>query len=336
MRALFGGDGPVHFREIPQPTITSSLAALVRLIAVAICDLDVAYLYQFLPTDGPYAVGHEFTAEVIDIGDGVSRVAVGDVVTVPFQISCGGCNSCRTARSLHCSSVPALSTYGLAPFGGGDWGGACTEVVNVPYADAMCLALPAGSDPVALASVSDNVADGYRCVAPHVRPGDEVLVLGSASVGLYAAATAQALGVRCTYVDTDPARLAVAEQLGATVIEAAADGQSFGSFAVTAECVSSAGALNSAVQSTEPGGICQSAGIHFFGVPDLDFVSLYKRGITLHTSRANARDDIPQILALVADGRLDPSVVTSNVIDIDDAPDALPDALSHKTVIRMG
>jgi threonine dehydrogenase-like Zn-dependent dehydrogenase len=335
MRTLFGGDGPMHFRDTPAPTLGSSIAALVRPLAVAICDLDVAYLYGLLPSAGPYAVGHEFTARVVEIGDAVANVAVGDVVTVPFQISCGGCNPCRRSRSLDCSSVAPLSTFGLAPFGGGDWGGACTELVRVPYADAMCVALPKGSDPVALASLSDNVVDGYRAVAPHVRPGDEVLVLGSASVGLYAVATAAAMGVRCTYVDTDQTRLQVAGDLGATLIDTPATGQSFGSFAVTAECASTGAALNSALRSTEPGGLCHSSGIHFFGVPDLDFLELYRRGIRFQTGRANARDDIPQVLELIAAGRMNPGVVTGNIIDIADAPDALPGALTHKTVIRM-
>jgi threonine dehydrogenase-like Zn-dependent dehydrogenase len=335
MRSLFGGDGPVHFRDVPNPQVGSAVAAIVRPVAVAMCDLDVAYLYGLLPTNGPYAIGHEFIAIVVEIGAAVANVSVGDLVTVPFQISCGGCTHCRRSLSLNCSSVPALSTFGLSPFGGGDWGGACSELVRVPYADAMCISLPAGSDPIAFASVSDNVADGYRSVAPYLKPGDEVLVLGSASVGLYAVATAIALGAPCTYVDTDPMRLSTAEQLGARIVEEAATGQSFGSFALTAECVSSGAGLNSALRSTEPGGTCHSSGVHFFGVPDIDFLELYRKGIHLHTGRANARDDIPHVLALIASGRLDPSKITGNVIDINDAPSMLPEALTHKTVIRM-
>lgn len=336
MKALFGGGGgPVHFRDIPAPTLGSGIAAIVRPLAVAICDLDVAYLHGLLPTGEPYAVGHEFTAEVVEIGDAVNRVRLGDIVTVPFQISCGGCTNCRRARSLDCTSVAPLSTFGLVPFGGGDWGGACAELVRIPYADAMCVTLPDGADPVALASVSDNVADGYRSIAPHVSPGDEVLVLGSGSIGLYAVATAAALEVPVTYVDTDGTRLRIAEQLGAAVVDAEPIGQPFGEYPVTAACVSTADGLISALRSTGPGGICQSSGIQFFGVPDVDYLDLYRRGIRLITGRANARDDIPTILALISQQRLDPGVVTGNIIDFDDAPAHLPAALTHKTIIRM-
>lgn len=68
---------------------------------------------------------------------------------------------------------------------------------------------------------------------------------------------------------------------------------------------------------------------------DIDFFELYRRRVTFATGRANARDDTPNVLALVASGRLDPGVVPGNIIDIDDAPAVLPDALTHKTIIRM-
>jgi hypothetical protein len=62
------------------------------------------------------------------------------------------------------------------------------------------------------------------------------------------------------------------------------------------------------------GGTCQSSGIQFFSVSDMDYLELYRRGIRLVTGRANARDDMPAVLALMAQGRFDPSAVTGNVI----------------------
>jgi len=167
VQALFGGGGgPPHFRDVPEPVLTGPLEVLVRPLAVALCDLDVAYIANLLPTAQPYAIGHEFTAEVVAVGDAVVRFVVGDHVTVPFQISCGSCDRCQGARTADCRSVPPLSAFGLAPFDGGEWGAAATSLVRVPYGDAMCVLLPDGVDPVDLASVSDNVVDGYRGVAP--------------------------------------------------------------------------------------------------------------------------------------------------------------------------
>lgn len=162
MQALFaGGGGQPHFRSVSAPRIDSGHEAIVRPLTVALCDLDVPYIANLLPTAHPYAVGHEFTAEVVEVGDAVVTLRRGDRVTVPFQISCGRCSKCRTSQSLDCSTVEPLSTYGLEPFGGGaQWGGAIADLVKVPFADAMALKLPAGVDLISVAALSDNIADG--------------------------------------------------------------------------------------------------------------------------------------------------------------------------------
>ena len=164
------------------------------------------------------------------MGDDVAGVAPGDVVVVPFQISCGGCAPCRAGHTGSCATVPRGSAYGMQPLGG-PWGGALADRLRVPYADAMLVALPAGVDPVAVASVADNVPDGYRAVAGALAadPGADVLVVGgfARSVGLYAAACARALGAgRVVYADVDAGRLERAEALGAEPVEipAADDG----------------------------------------------------------------------------------------------------------------
>jgi len=164
--------------------------------------------------------------------------------------------------------------------------------------------------------------------------GDEVIVFGSQSVGLYSVATAAALGVPCTYVDDDPSRLVVAERLGACAIEASPDGRSFGDFPVSVACISTAEGLISAVRSTEPGGVCHSSGIQYFPV-ELPLFDLYRRGIRLVTGRPHARVDIDAVLKLVRQGRLAVAEVTASVIDFDDAPEALAGPLPHKTVLRM-
>lgn len=283
----------------------------------------------------PYAVGHEFTAEVVEVGDAVRTLKPGDRVTVPFQISCGTCSHCHSARSLDCTSVEPLSTYGLEPFGGGAiWGGAIADLVKVPFADAMAMKLPEGIDLVAAAALSDNIADGYRCIAPHALPGDEALVIGSASVGLYAVAFASALAVPCTYIDTNAARLKIAEQLGAKTVATTPDGRSFGEFALTVSANSTPGGLQSAIRSTTGGGICQAAGIHFRGA-ELPLLEMYKRGVRFTTGRANVRDDLPAIFDLIRQGRFRPKDIGASVFKIDDAPEALKGGLSYKSVIQM-
>jgi alcohol dehydrogenase len=65
--------------------------------------------------------------------------------------------------------------------------------------------------------------------------------------------------------------------------------------------------------------------IYFEPLTPVPLLELYTRGCTLHTGRVHARSVIPDVLALVSAGKLDPSLVTSAVVGFDDAPAALAD-----------
>ena len=190
-------DRQVEWWDVPAPALQGPGEALVRPLAVALCDLDQPILRGDAPIPGPIAIGHEFVAEVTEVGDDVRGVAPGDRVVVPFQISCGACVRCRAGQTGDCTSVPPRSMYGFGIFGG-DWGGALSDLVRVPFADAMLVAAPAGIAPAVLASASDNIPDGWRTVAPHLaaRPGADVLIVGGGglSIALYAVDAARALG----------------------------------------------------------------------------------------------------------------------------------------------
>src|SRR6202050_5971672 len=87
--------GRYVWREVADPEITQPQQALVRPLAVACCDLDVAVARGAAPLPPGYAVGHEGIAEVVAVGDSVSGFRAGDRVGVPFHISCGTCRECR-------------------------------------------------------------------------------------------------------------------------------------------------------------------------------------------------------------------------------------------------
>lgn len=103
------------------------------------------------------------------VGDGISTIRVGDRVVVPLQISCGKCRECRRGTTGSCNSVPLMAMYGMGPPAGLDGGGFMADLVPVPYADAMLVAVPASinpSDPIAIASLSGNIPDAWRTVGP--------------------------------------------------------------------------------------------------------------------------------------------------------------------------
>ena len=203
----------LEWREAPEPQLSSDGAALVRPVAVATCDLDSLIITGESPFAAPFAIGHECVAEVLDVGDGVRSFERGQLVSVPFQISCGDCAACRRGRTANCTSVDFMSTYGFGPVVA-RWGGFLSDVVCVPYAEHMLVPLPAGLAPAAVASASDNISDAWRAVAPALgeEPGAPVLIAGGAasgSIGLYAVALALGLGAESvTYVDEDAGRRA--------------------------------------------------------------------------------------------------------------------------------
>jgi alcohol dehydrogenase len=332
----FTGPGRLEWEEVPSPALTGDGDALVRPIAVATCDLDAAVMVGQAPLPGPFAFGHEFVAEVAEVADGVAAAAVGDRVIVPFQISCGTCDRCRRGLTGSCDTAGAGAAYGMAPIARQEWGGALSDLVRVPYADAMLVALPPGAAPATYASVSDNVPDGWRAVAPALgsQPGAPVLVVGGAGdVALYAAAVAVALGSdQVDYVDTDARRLGVAEAVGATAVERAPDGSRLGRYPVTVDHSASVAGLHSALRSTEPEGTCTSTAIYFDGATPLPMLEMYTRGITFRTGRVNARAVVPEVIELVQSGRLHPELVTAGTVAWDEAATALA-GLEAKTVV---
>ncbi|HEY3066544.1 MAG TPA: alcohol dehydrogenase catalytic domain-containing protein [Methylomirabilota bacterium] len=337
MRTLtFLAPGKLEWREVPDAALQAAGDALVRPLAVAACDLDVALLRGHAPFPGPFPLGHEFVAEIVEVGADVAAHRRGDRVIVPFQISCGVCDRCRRGLTGSCRAVPPVSMFGFRPLGG-DWGGALADLVRVPYASHMLVPLPPGVDAVAMASASDNVADGWRAVAPPLAefPGAPVLIVGGiGSVPLYAVAVARAHGAsRVDYVDTDEARLALAAALGATAIPASSPPARGATYPITVDGSGDPQGLVRALRALEPEGICTSVSIYFEDVP-MPLLRMYTRGTRFVTGRVNSRAVLPHVLDLVTSGRLHPERVTSAVVPWDDAADALRAPALKPIVVR--
>ena len=329
----------VELRERPAPTLESDAAAIVRPIATSRCDLDLPIAQGLAPVQGPFALGHECVAEVLEVGSAVRSVAPGDRVVVPFQIRCGTCARCRKNQGAWCTGVPKLAAYGLAPLCGKEYGGAASDLLAVPFADAMLVKLPAGIDPIAAAALGDNAADGHRCVAEALaaEPGERVLVAGGggASVGLYAVAAAKACGAgEIVYVDTSEERGAIATRLGARFVCARyAPDLRVGRFPITVDATARPEGIRFCIASTDGGGVCTSVGVYFAEV-SFDLLGMYTRGIRFVTSRPDVRRELEPALALVERGLYDLASIVTTVVDISDAPRAWLEPAT-KLVIRL-
>jgi len=339
LQLTYSAANELDWREAPAPQLDSDAAALVRPLAVATCDLDTMIIRGESPFPAPFPIGHECVAEVVDAGAGVGSFERGQLVSVPFQISCGECDACRRGRSSNCTSVDFMSTYGFGP-AVARWGGFLSDLVCVPYAEHMLVPVPAGVEPAAVASASDNISDAWRAVSPPLRdePGAPVLIAGGASsgsIGLYAVALALALGAESvTYVDVDVGRRETAARLGAETLSLADAPQRLGPFPITVDASAEAEGLALALRSTAPDGICTSKAIYFGEQPQLPLLEMYTKGVTFKTGRANAREAIPHVLELTASGALHPELVTTRVVGWADAADALLEGDWTKLVIE--
>lgn len=333
------GPSKLEWREVDPPRLEAAGDALVRPLAVARCDIDPFLITGLLPQRGPFALGHEAVVEVVDVGDAVTRHAVGDRAVVSFQLSCGRCARCGSGRSASCEDYPLLSDYGMQPLSGVEYGGMLSDLVRVPHADAMLEPLPEGADPVALASVSDNVLDGYRSVAPHLarRPGVPVLFVchGVRSVALYGVLAALALGAERVDVASDDADLlALAEKLGAGAIETDFTSR-LGPYPLVVDAGLRVEGLQLALGATEPDGICQAVSFYPGAGVEMPLGKAYTKGLEFHIGRAHAVSLLPEVMPLIAAGRLQPERVTTRVVDWEDAPAAfLEDSI--KLVVRRG
>lgn len=262
---------------------------------------------------------------------------VGDRVVVPFQINCGECHACRRGVTGSCAALPLMAMYGMAPLAGLDGGGFMADLVLVPFADAMLLPVPAGVDPVSIASLSDNIPDGWRAVGPYraelagLDDADRrVLVVGRVSIGLYAAAFGMAYGAQVDYVDTDPQRLAMAEKLGARVHDRSKPDKTWDPYPVTVHTSGDPSVLTATLRATWPDGVCTDTGIYYQGAVEMPLLSMYTRGVRFVTGRVNARAVIPEILELLT-ASCDLSPAVDRVVPWDDAPSAWP-AMTGKTI----
>jgi threonine dehydrogenase-like Zn-dependent dehydrogenase len=326
--------GKLEWREAPDPKLEGDGEAVVRPVALATCDLDAAIVRGRAPVQGPFPFGHECVAEVADIGDSVSSVKPGDLVSVPFQISCGECDACRDGRTGNCESVPRLSMYGL-PMGKVSYGGFASDAVRVPFADAMLVPIPHGVEPSAVASLSDNIPDAWRTVAPPLEqhPGAPVLItMGAGSIALYSVAIALALGAeRVDVVGGRDRDRELAAKLGANVLDEGFPDR-VGFYPITVDASADAEGIACALRSTDADGVCTSIGIYFEPTP-LPLLEMFTQGVTFVTGRPHVRTLMPDVLELVRQGKFDPDPMTVQKVAWDDAAEALSD-LRAKTVVE--
>ncbi|GAC1631177.1 MAG: zinc-dependent alcohol dehydrogenase [Chloroflexota bacterium] len=228
------GRNDVRVEEVPDPTIEHPRDAVVRITLTAICGSDLHLYDGYVPTmEKGDILGHEFMGEVVEIGNEVTNLAIGDRVVVPFPIACGRCFFCQRGLFAGCeksnpNAKMAEEMWGHSPAGifgyshlTGGYAGGQAEYVRVPFADVGPIKIPDALSDEQVLFLSDILPTGYMAAENcDIQPGDSVAVWGCGPVGQFAIQSAFLLGAeRVIGIDRYPERLRMArEHSGADII----------------------------------------------------------------------------------------------------------------------
>jgi glutathione-independent formaldehyde dehydrogenase len=229
---VFLGRNKVEVQSIDFPKMQNPAGkkvehgVILKVVSTNICGSDQHMVRGRTTAPTGMVLGHEITGEVIEAGVDVEFIKKGDLVTVPFNVACGRCRTCREQETGVCLNVNpgrAGGAYGYVDMGG--WVGGQAQFVFVPYADFNLIKFPdkaqAMSKITDLTMLSDILPTGFHgAVTAGVGVGSIVYVAGAGPVGLAAAAAAQILGAAVVLIgDLNVDRLKHAESVGFTPID---------------------------------------------------------------------------------------------------------------------
>jgi alcohol dehydrogenase len=340
MRAvLFAEFGAVpQVREVPDP-VPPAGAVVVRVEATGVCRSDWHALAGHDPDVVlPHVPGHEFAGTVHRLGAGVTGVQVGERVTAPFVYACGVCGPCRRGEQNVCldQRQPGFTRWG-----------SFAEYVVVERAAVNLIRLPDRVGFGAAAVLGCRFGTAFRAVTGvgAVRAGERVVVHGCGGVGLSAVMVAVAAGARVVAVDVAAGALELAARLGAEVTINAADLGETASPATTAGPVED-GALVAAVRDATDGGAdlsldalgsaatCAASiaglrprGRHVqvgllppaLGLPAVPMHLVVAGELQVLGSHGLPAHAYPQLLSLIASGRMHPERLITGIIGLDQA-----------------
>jgi len=317
--------GPLSVREVAAPDPEPG-GVVVQVRASGICRSDW-HAWQGHDPDVvlPHVPGHELAGTVAAVGPGVRNWQVGDRVTVPFVNACGRCAQCAAGEHQVCTRQrqPGFTHWG-----------SLAEFVALDAADVNLVAVPEELDLATAAALGCRYATAFRAVAQvgRVRAGEWVAVHGCGGVGLSAVQIAVAAGARVVAVDVAPGALELARGLGAehTVdgggdVPAAVSGLTGGGAHLSLDALGAPVTCANSVRSLRPRGRHVQVGLlppeqGRAEVPMDRVIALELQVLGSHGMAAHA---YPELLGLIAAGRLDPARLVTRELALDDAPAAL-------------
>ena len=318
--------GRLRVVDVPEPT-PSAAGVVVRVGATGVCRSDW-HGWQGHDPDIvlPHVPGHELAGTIEAVGADVRDWHVGDRVTVPFVCACGACPRCLDGDQQVCDNQtqPGFTHWG-----------SFAELVALDHADVNLVALPDDLSFATAAALGCRFSTSFRAVVHQgrVQPGEWVAVHGCGGVGLSAIQIAAAHGARVLAVDVALGALELATEVGAV---AAVDADSMNAEAVAAavrertdggahlsiDALGSRATLRASVLSLRPRGRHVQVGLVPKGVV-VPMQQVIARELEIYGSHGMPAHAYPQLLDLVASGRLRPDLLVTREIDLGDAAEAL-------------
>jgi len=299
----------------------------VRVEASGICGSDLHIYHGRVPVEPGFTIGHEFVGTVVETGDDVERVVVGDRVLGTFHTACATCTSCLRGDYHRCRQG---RTFGHGAHLG-DLQGAQAELLLVPRANLTLRRVPEGMSADVALFAGDVMGTGYHAVAhAEMRAGDTVAVLGLGPVGLCAVQAAVAGGaVKVFAIDTVAERLEMAGRFGATplhltedepkkAVRAATEGLGVD---VVVDAVGDPGPLALAVSLARDAGTVSGIGA-YAGKGEVPLGLAWLKGLQLRLGLANVIAHVDRVLALMEAGKLDPTPLVTHHMSLDQAAEA--------------
>ncbi len=328
--AVFHGAKDIRVESVAPPADVGPGQVLVRPYWCGICGTD---LHEYaagpivIPTEphpltgacAPQILGHEFSAEVVEVGRGVTNVTVGQRVSIMPIIACGECYYCRRGLGHLCLRMACV---GLSHA----WGG-IAELAVVPAAQVY--ALPDELSEIQGALVEPTAVAAYGVDVAGVRPGDTVLITGAGPIGALAAIYANSLGARVFVSEVNPVRAALVRSLdigevldpsAVDVVEHLKDATEGIGVDAVVECSGNERALQAAIGAVRSAGRVTQTGLHTRPA-SIDPMVIAQREITYNGTWCYPLSDWPRIIDLIARRGLPVEKVVTAEISVADLVD---------------
>jgi 2-desacetyl-2-hydroxyethyl bacteriochlorophyllide A dehydrogenase len=322
----FQAPGEVRIEERPDPSLQAPDDAIVRVESTGICGSDLHIYHGRVQIEPGFVIGHEYVGTVVQAGDAVSEVQVGDRVLGTYGTACGGCFFCRRGEYHKCDESRVFG-HGATL---GSLQGAQAELLLVPRANLVLRRVPEGISDDAALFAGDVAGTAYHAIAEGgLEPGGSVGVLGLGPVGLCAVQVARAAGAALIVaVDSVAERLRVAESLGATPVHLTDEDPRGAVKQLTGrgvdlaiDAVGHPEALDLACRLARKAGTVSVTGVYAEPI-EVHMGVVWIKALTLRTGHANVIGHLDRVLAMLASGVLDPTPLVTHHMPLEEAADA--------------